>query len=199
MARPFFDEASEEVYRELVAEMSEVPDFAAVIGAGLSVPAYPTWKTLHAGLQAETGSPRPWRPEEAPSDFMTFREKLGEKRFLELLKDQFGRGITVRQEPYSILDEIDGLAWLITLNFDEHLLSLAARDDSPVAVHPDFRPNYARYIYLHGRAYTARSTADLVLCESEYAKAYDRQDGPVVGMLGRPLRPLLECSERRHV
>jgi hypothetical protein len=191
MARPLFDETSEEVYRELVAEISDERDLAAVIGAGLSVPGYPTWKALHARLQVETGSPRPWRPEEAPSDFMTFREKLGEERFLELLKEQFGRGITARQELYSILDEIDGLAWLMTLNFDEHVLSLAARNDSSVAVYPNFRPFTARYIYLHGRAYTARSTADLVLCESEYAKAYDRQDGPVLGMLGRSLRPLL--------
>jgi hypothetical protein len=147
------------------------------IGAGLSASRQPTWKALHAKLQLESGL-RPTRnfdPPFAPADFADFRDAIPTERYLALLREQFGGPVTSDPGLYRFLDETNGFEQLVTTNFDEFLASIALSNNRKprIAVYPELKDVGARYVYLHGRAEFAQLPSDLVLCEDDYARAYE--------------------------
>ena len=75
-----------------------------------------------------------------------------------------------------------------TTNFDDVLVAAAAGES--VASYPNYDPIAARFIYLHGRAATARSFHDdLVLGATGYKHAYeDLQGSPAKTQIQRLLR-----------
>ena len=86
-----------------------------------------------------------------------------------------------------LVTETSALQSFYTTNFDEVLAEAA--EGEAVAVYPDYNPMTARFIYLHGRASTARSIhADLVLGVTGYERAY----GPMsVGLARTQVERLL--------
>ena len=95
MAGLFFDERSEQHFKDLVLALQTKP-LAVLIGAGLSAPALPTWKDLHRHLRDASGlGPRyRFRAECAPMDFSTFKEEMVEEKFLGAIKEVRCRGLT---------------------------------------------------------------------------------------------------------
>jgi len=192
---------SEQNFRDLVVATRE-GDVVAFIGAGLSAGRQPTWRELHRIMQEKAGlSPvRPFSEEDAPVDFEDFRDALGAEQYLALLREQFASPIADYPDLYRVIDETEGFRCLATTNFDEYLATVALKHarNPEIAEYPQFRPRYPRYIYLHGRAKTASSPSDLIVCEGDYALAYDDSGGANVTLKYLLTGPIvfLGCSLR---
>lgn len=162
----------------------------AYLGAGLSRPDQPSWKDLHDAAQAAAGLTPAWPfiPEDAPIDFSIFRRKLDDS-FIPVIRDQFGPLTPQNLDTYRLIDELQGISRVISTNIDEYLAALS--EQSPIAsgpnvgpaVYPEFRDRNARYVYLHGRASTARAPSDLVLDQRSYDEAYLPRNSRVKSLL----------------
>lgn len=176
VAEPFFDEQSERNFEDLVAALRERDDAAVFIGAGLSANRMPSWSELHSGLQEDDRlqPPRQFSALLAPEDFQHFRSELGDDDYLNRVKTLLGQKQPGYPEAYRILDETPGFRCLITTNLDEFLAMRATehQGDNGLVVYPERQPLGARFVYMHGRAFTANTADDLVLCEPTYAMAY---------------------------
>lgn len=171
----FITSTSEANFRELVHHLQAGP-VAAIIGAGLSATMQPTWKALHEELQNISGieTRRSFDPAFAPADFSDFRDAMTSDQFVGALRHRFGGLVAAYPDLYRILDETRGVEPLVTTNYDEFLASVAASNSRTprISIFPNFNDLGARYIYLHGRAQSATSPSDLVLCEEDYGYAY---------------------------
>jgi len=180
MPGPFYNAESEKNFQELVNAVRE-GYVTAFLGAGLSAGTHPTWPALHALMEERAGSTpkRPYDPDKAPGDFQDFRAALGPASFLAIMKEVFSGPIAEPPVLYRIVDEISGIRSLVTTNYDENLTSLARANsrEFDLSTYPEPRAQ-SRYVYLHGRASTARQASDLVVCEDDYMRAY-RAGGPV--------------------
>ena len=178
----FFDAESEQHFQELVSALKE-GSVTGFIGAGLSMPHKPGWESLYATLQDEAGIEQPpvFLPDCAPHEFEELRGLIGDDRFLGVLRQTYGGPVASCPDSYHILCQIAGFDHLITTNIDEYLATAAASHDRDpaIAIYPELEPLRARYVYLHGRAETAKEPRELVLCESEYASAYEPTNGRV--------------------
>lgn len=148
----------------------------AIVGAGLSVPMKPTWKVLYEEMQHEAGTTplRSFDGDLAPLDLADFRDAMGSERYLAVLRRRFGGVVSAYPDLYARLDETKGFHQIATTNYDEFLAAVAvSHSKTPdLAIYPELGNTDARYVYLHGRADTADSPTDLVVCEDDYARAY---------------------------
>jgi hypothetical protein len=189
-----FDDNSRQNLEALVAALQE-GGVAAFIGAGLSAPPIPAWSGLHQLMQTAAGvtPPRPFEPDVAPSDFMDFRDLITPDEFLSVLKREYGRPVADVPAPYKLLDQIDGIECLLTTNYDEFLASTAMLYDprAQISIYRTALRRTARYVYLHGRAKTAAGAEDLVVCEDDYAKAYEGTNQPGIILNYYLMAPIL--------
>lgn len=171
----FASDESKRNFEALVTALKLEPG-SVIIGAGLSTPMKPTWRSLHSELQEESGLDprRKFKGEVAPIDFEDFRDALGSDRYLGVLRRRFGGIVSAYPDLYARLDEIQGFQQLATTNYDEFLAAVAVSNNRnpDLAVYPDLNHTEARYVYLHGRADTAHVASDLVVCEDDYVCAY---------------------------
>jgi hypothetical protein len=162
-------------FQDLVARLKQ-GSVTAFVGAGLSASQLPTWEHLHAKLQEASGlvPKRLFDPDFAPVDFADFRDAMMPEAYLQVLRDTFAGVVTHYPDHYRLLDETGGFDKLVTTNYDEFVATVAVSNNrSPrIAIYPDLTDLSARYVYLHGRAYTADTPADLVVCEDDYGRAY---------------------------
>ena len=121
--------------------------------------------------------------------FADFRHELGDEDYLKILKTVFGEEQHECPVLYRVLDETPRIRRLVTTNFDEFLATCAEDNDwdRTLATYPRFRPVDARFVYLHGRASTATTADDLVLCENAYSRAYLHPYAPAALQLSRNL------------
>lgn len=180
----FDDSQSADNFRRLLEDLN-VRSGVAVIGAGLSSGAFPTWRELCVRLRQRAiaaGAPATSLPSTPvktdpsrafPRDFQILRDLLTPPVFLSELKALFG---TVPPLPrsYQTLYAFDRLQWLTTFNYDEFLAMASAPSGTAVTVFPalSFDHDKRAYVYLHGRASTATAAADLVVTQDDYDAAY---------------------------
>ena len=173
---PFDDRDSERRFAELMRKLlGWAYGGVAFFGAGTSVPAgLPTWLEFHEKFLEHFGA-NP--PPPGGDSFATMRNDVdyhvnrdGTKA-LTFIQSTFGGTVLATPPVVKLAREARSLRLFYTTNFDEVLAAAAAR--KPVAVYPEYVPVEAQFVYLHGRAATAKSVhGDLVLGETGYQRAY---------------------------
>ena len=102
-------------------------------------------------------------------DYHTNRDEI---KSLAFIKDVFGRPVADVPQIVGIAVATPALRYFYTTNIDEILCQAAL--GKAVAVYPDYKPMTAQFVYLHGRASTAKSVHEhLVLGNEGYRRAYE--------------------------
>lgn len=178
--RPFFDKDSKAAFERLVSLVVQHDSGVAVVGAGLSMPAYPSWEKFYeeirqsaikAGVPQGNLAPKPTRG--LAVGLNVVHAELGEAAFVTEVRRIFAPNGAPLPHAYSLLASIEVLE-LATWNVEEFLATAALPAGRNVNSYPDFlehhRPHQATY--LHGRAIAARSMDDLVFTDDAYTIAY---------------------------
>ena len=173
--RPFIDEESERNFQNLAAAVREGRS-TVFVGAGLSQQAnLPGWRGLLEGLcSAAKVAPIPFRPGRAARDIETIRAKLGNQYLPTLRKLLAPRELQLSAGYRTIADT--PFKRFATINVDE-LLYYTAFLLGHDGAHSIYEYPSTEYLnepiyYLHGRLHSAKTGDDLVLCDSDYHRAY---------------------------
>ena len=178
---PFEDADSAGTFNEFIHELTRSTDGGiAFFGAGVSASAgLPTWDEFHRGFLKHFGADE--RPQNSDSgrdiptdiDYHTSRDHT---RSLAYIKSTFGNPNPAIPSLMRIARRTRLFRYYYTTNIDELLFQAAYGD--PIASYPHYMPMESRFIYLHGRASTAKCIDDhLVIGSKGYDFAYDDIQG----------------------
>ena len=188
---PFDDHNSERRLRKLAAELSKSSDGGvAFFGAGSSVPAgLPTWREFHRQfLQHFDAGPNSGASQSSKTVLTDFEYHTNQHhgKALAFVERTFGTPIPRIPPLVQLTVATRSFRYFYTTNFDEVLFE-AARGKA-VAVYPDYMPMDANFVYLHGRASTAKCIHnELVLGSTGYDRAYVESQGNLAGTKFAPL------------
>ena len=190
--RPFWNAASVAAFDRLVEFIHEQEAGVAVLGAGLSMPWYPSWDDLYAELRqfavdSGAGGGEDDLPEKPRWGHQTGLQIIEKAIGADVLFDEVRRIFAPNGAPlpqvYTALCSMTHLE-LVTWNIEEFLAIAANHAGRTVSAYPEFQKHYAqeKVTYLHGRAATATKLMDLVLGQHAYDHAY-RDGGDLHTML----------------
>lgn len=165
------------------------------VGAGPSVPFYGTGYDLASCLCDEARLAH--RNESLPRVAERCLATLGKRRYSEILIDKFGNlHDDVHQSVHLLMARAPFDAYLTT-NYDtciERAFAIQGRRHGDVLSHPDTLSagdlGNKSVFHIHGRIADANQDPDslqVVLAESEYAKAYNPENGHLSDLLGEVL------------